>query len=270
MSDRIVRRPVFMLLLVLSAVSLSANGLASNVPLRLYLHPDSDILLRQRFVSVLAGERSIVIVNAPEEADATISIQSYPKGSKPYRGWLRVKTHAEVDGEVLGPFAASGEEGVAVRLATTRLVEALGALFYPSIHSDGEAVVSLREVEHRKPSEVKGLLVDAAVNEGRKGKWKESAELWERYLKLVPDDDLAHYNLGLTLMRWEHWQDANLAFRRSLELNNANDLAHYNLGFCLYHLGENRQARRSLEAALKMNPELEVAKELLRRIANEK
>ncbi|MGK2857511.1 MAG: tetratricopeptide repeat protein [Thermoanaerobaculia bacterium] len=209
-------------------------------------------------------------MNAPEEAAATISIQSQPKGSKPYRGWLRVKTHAEVDGEMLGPFAASGEEGAAVRLATTRLVEALGVLFDPSMQSNGEAVGSLPEVEHRKPSEVKGHLVDAAVNEGKKGNWKESAEFWKRYLKLVPNDEFAYYNLGLTLMRWEQWEDAKDAFGHSLELNYSNDLAHYQLGFCFYHLGENRRARRSLQAALKMNPELEVAKELLRRIANEK
>lgn len=259
-----------MLLLILSAASLSANGLASEVPVRLYVHPDSDILLRQRFVSVLTGERSIVMVNSPEEADATISIQSQPKGSKPYRGRLRVKTQAEVDGEVLGPFAASGEEGAAVRQATMRLVEALGAIFEPSIQANGEAVGSLPKVEHRKPSEVKGHLVDAAVSEGKKGNWKDSSELWKRYLKLAPNDEFAYYNLGLTLVRWEHWEEAKDAFGQSLELNYSNDLAHYQLGFCFYHLGETRRARRSLEVALKMNPELDAAKELLKRIANEK
>ncbi len=258
------------LLLVLSAVSLSADGLASEVQLRLYVDKVSNLPLRQLFESKLARERSIVIVKAPEEADATISIRYYRKGPTLFPDNHSVETHAEVGGEALGPFAASGERGAAVGLATTRLVEALWVLFDPSILSDGASVGSLPEVEHRKPSEVKGQLVDAAVHEGRKGNWKQSAELWKRYLKLVPDDDLAYYNLGLTLMRWEHWQDAKGAFRHSLELNDSNDLAHYQLGFCFYHLGENRQARRSLEAALKMNPELEVAKELLRRIANEK
>ncbi|MFA6958125.1 MAG: tetratricopeptide repeat protein [Thermoanaerobaculia bacterium] len=220
-------------------------------------------------MSKLARGRPIVLVKAAEEADATISIQVYRKGPRQSFDRLTVTTHADVGGEALGPFAASGERGAAVELATTRLVEALWVLFDPSSLSDG-AIGSLPGFEHRKPSEVKGHLLDAAVSEGRKGNWRESTELWKRYLTLVPDDDLAYYNLGLTLLRWEHWQDAKEAFLRSIELNYSNDLAHYNLGSCYYHLGENRQARRSLEAALKMNPELELAKELLKRIAKKK
>lgn len=315
---RVVSRPALMLLLVLFAVSLSTIGAASEVemmqktdeptsgaeriladvrqsesgskeapntlgrPLRLYVHRDSAVLLRQRSVLVLEREGSIVIVNAPEEADATISLRYYRRGPK--LNSLVVTTHAEVGGEELGPFAASGKLGASVELATTRLVEALWVLFDPSILSDGESVPCthssptrplrcfgiVKEVEHRKPSEVKGHLVDAAVNEGRKGNWKESAELWNRYLKLVPNDDFAHYNLGLTLMRWERWQDARDAFRHSIEVNDSNDLAHFYLGACFYHLGAIRQARRSLKVALKMNPELEEAKDLMRRIAEEK
>ncbi|MBI2214271.1 MAG: hypothetical protein HYU52_11550, partial [Acidobacteria bacterium] len=218
-------------------------------PLRLYIHPHSEVSLRRFFVTVLEHEGSIVIVNAAKEADATISIQPSPKSSKPVQGGrLVVTTHAEVGGEELGPFAASGMWGAAVELATTRLVEALWVLFDPSILSAGESVPctqtfpsqplrcfgSLQKVEHRKPSEVKGHLFDAAVNEGRKGNWKASAELWNRYMKLVPNDPFAHYNLGLTLMRWEQWQDAKDAFRHSIELNDSNDLAHFYLGVCFH------------------------------------
>ena len=89
-------------------------------------------------------------------------------------------------------------------------------------------------------------------------------------MKLVPHDDFAYYNLGLTLLRWEQWEDAKDAFQHSLELNESNDLAHYYLGACFYHLGKHRQARRSLTAALRMNPELEEAKDLLRRIEERK
>lgn len=254
------------LLLVLSAVPLSADPLASEVQLRLYIDPASDVSLRQLFMSKLVRGRPIVIVNAAEEADATVSIQAYQKGPPGSFSRLPVTTHANVGGEALGPFAASGERGAAVELATTRLVEALWVIFAPKGEGDGE----LPELEHRKLSEVKAGIFDAAVSEGRKKNWREATELWKSYLKLVPDDDIAYYNLGLTFRRWEHWQEAKEAFLFSLELNYSNDLAHYQLGYCFHQLGEKRQARRSLEAALKMNPELELAKELLRQIAEEK
>jgi tetratricopeptide (TPR) repeat protein len=65
-------------------------------------------------------------------------------------------------------------------------------------------------------------------------------------------------------MKQGRWSEALADLRESMRVNPRSHQAFGNIGTCLIQLGRIREARESLEKALKLDPEYEPAKENLR------
>ena len=89
----------------------------------------------------------------------------------------------------------------------------------------------------------------------------------ERYLRIAvksaPDNDQAHYFLGLVLRMGDRTEEARKEFGETLRINPDDYKALGNLGLIAMDLGHREEAIRHFQAALKVNPADEMAKEAL-------
>ncbi|MEO6847300.1 MAG: tetratricopeptide repeat protein [Chthoniobacterales bacterium] len=89
-------------------------------------------------------------------------------------------------------------------------------------------------------------------------------------LQLNSDDSTAHYNLGVLLANTPgQMPQAINEFEEVVRLNPNDAEAHYNLGIALVHDSKRHEAISHFEAALRINPKLEAAREMLSQIQNE-
>jgi hypothetical protein len=130
--------------------------------------------------------------------------------------------------------------------------------------------------------------------------WHDSVSLFQRAIDVVPDNPLAHNNLGMALVEngrladaLPHFQtavelapddtdarsnlgnalrtlgrpaDAVLEYRKALDQSPADPTIHYNLATALLDLGRTSEAVAQLEEAVRLNPSYAKAKALLERI----
>lgn len=73
-------------------------------------------------------------------------------------------------------------------------------------------------------------------------------------LRVNPNNDNVHVNLGLTLDNKGDLEAAIKEYREALRLNQGNDLAHYNLAMALDDKGELEEAIGEYRATLRLNP----------------
>ena len=133
--------------------------------------------------------------------------------------------------------------------------------------------------------------------------WHDSVSLFQRAIEVVPDNALAHNNLGMAFVErdrmaeaLDHFQkaveiapldtdarsnlgnalralkrpeDAVVAYDKALELSPNDASIHYNLATALVDLGRLDEAVTHLHDALRLDPGYERAGELLRRIEGE-
>ena len=73
-------------------------------------------------------------------------------------------------------------------------------------------------------------------------------------LRLNPNDDEAHNNLGIALGNKGDWDGEIAEEREALRLNPNNDVAHNNLGVALEQKGDRRGALEEYRAAYMLDP----------------
>ena len=82
------------------------------------------------------------------------------------------------------------------------------------------------------------------------GRHREALELWERFLKVVPDDPQAYINMGIVHCRTGDFEALLGTAQKALELNPALKEAHYNYALAKLHLNGAGEAAAVLEKLL--------------------
>ena len=89
----------------------------------------------------------------------------------------------------------------------------------------------------------------------QQGLYQDAATNYAAALKLIPDDETAHFNLGLALARLGKPAEAKLAYLEALRLFPDYAEAHNNLGNLLASQGQLVEAVEHLTTALTLTPE---------------
>jgi tetratricopeptide (TPR) repeat protein len=84
--------------------------------------------------------------------------------------------------------------------------------------------------------------------------WHDSETLWTHTLECMPDNALAHYNLGDAMLASGGTDDAIAQFKETLEINPAYVGAHNNFGTALVRQGRTVEAMAQFREAIKINP----------------
>jgi len=87
------------------------------------------------------------------------------------------------------------------------------------------------------------------------GWWRDGETLFRRAIAVVPDNYLAHVNLGTTLAKAGEHARAAEEFRAALAVLPGHAEAHNNLGTSLFHLGREEEAGREYEEAVRIAPD---------------
>ena len=86
------------------------------------------------------------------------------------------------------------------------------------------------------------------------GFWKDTETLWQRALAFTPNNDTAHYNIGVSRLRDGRLDEAILHFEKALEANPRYADAHINLGRVLLQQGKPQEAASHYHKALDIRP----------------
>jgi tetratricopeptide (TPR) repeat protein len=86
--------------------------------------------------------------------------------------------------------------------------------------------------------------------------WRDSETLWRRTLDCIPQNPMAHNNLGNALAARGRVDKAIFHYRKALELNPDYAEAHNNLGLALAGRGEVDAAIDQYRQALELNPDI--------------
>jgi tetratricopeptide (TPR) repeat protein len=84
------------------------------------------------------------------------------------------------------------------------------------------------------------------------GYWKNSESLWNHALAVVPNNDVAHNNLGFLFLQRGQFDEAISHFQSALNIRSQNAVSHYNLGLALIHnnLANALARKRQLDQAM--------------------
>ncbi|MDP1822899.1 MAG: tetratricopeptide repeat protein [Archangium sp.] len=94
-------------------------------------------------------------------------------------------------------------------------------------------------------------------------KFEEALKHYDAALQDKPSDARVQYNRGLALHKLDRNDEAKAAFQAALDLDRSGELAgkiHYNLGNVAAAAGDKQQAVKEYRAALRKNPEDELAR----------
>ncbi len=90
------------------------------------------------------------------------------------------------------------------------------------------------------------------------------ARVWlERALAVNPDHWRALYNYGVTNANLKRWPDALAAYRRALAISPNDARLHANVGWTLIELGQQIEADRELQIAVRLDPSLQAERAYL-------
>jgi tetratricopeptide (TPR) repeat protein len=92
----------------------------------------------------------------------------------------------------------------------------------------------------------------------------EQARVWlERALAVNPDHWRALYNYGVTSANLKRWPDALSAYRKALAISPSDARLHANVGWTLIELGQQVEADRELQIAVRLDPSLQAERSYL-------
>jgi Flp pilus assembly protein TadD len=113
--------------------------------------------------------------------------------------------------------------------------------------------VSVARLRHNPPRKaakffLRGLKMASA------GQWQNSADEFERAVRIDPQFSEAYGNLGTSLSATGQFEQAIGDFRRAIELDPATGVHHMNLGYALMCLGRAKDAEPEARTAVALDP----------------
>lgn len=84
--------------------------------------------------------------------------------------------------------------------------------------------------------------------------WQDSMALWSHEIKLYPNAQLAHNNIGLAHLGLGDYRQAIISFSRAIELDLKYSTPYLNRGVAYFKIGNYQQAIRNLDIAIGLNP----------------
>lgn len=123
----------------------------------------------------------------------------------------------------------------------------------PSVKSDLYYELGKRKLSSSQgnPAAFRELAIQAAELE----KFEESIEHWKGFLRLVPDDSIAYFNIASMCMEVGRFEEALQCARRSVELNPNSVTAVQTLIVALIYSGKTKEAVERLGSLLEKSPD---------------
>jgi tetratricopeptide (TPR) repeat protein len=96
---------------------------------------------------------------------------------------------------------------------------------------------------------------DVAAGFVNKGQYEEAIPAWKKALAMQPDDVVAHFNYGETLLHAGRLEEGVAQLQEAIKLNPHFAEAYNNLGVALNHQGHNAESEQELRRALQEKPD---------------
>jgi GT2 family glycosyltransferase/predicted Zn-dependent protease len=106
-------------------------------------------------------------------------------------------------------------------------------------------------------------LYELAVQAGELGRYEEAVELWQRCVRLQPENPKAHFNLGYGLLKLGRYEEALHASARAMQLAPNFKEAIFNYSLCEFCVGDIHKAISALEGMIIKEPDYPSAVALL-------
>ncbi len=90
---------------------------------------------------------------------------------------------------------------------------------------------------------------------GEAGMYRESINAFKQFIRIKPDDALAHNNLGVAYHRLGMNREAIEAYKQAIRIKPDEALAHYNLGITYVDLGMYRESVKAYKQAIRIKPD---------------
>jgi tetratricopeptide (TPR) repeat protein len=123
-------------------------------------------------------------------------------------------------------------------------------------HFDAAVRIDPRYVgarENRQKAQAQ-IYFSRATSLSAKGDLDGAISSFQALLRLVPDDVVAHYELGSLFAQQESWGEAAAAYRRALGIQPGLLPAHCGLALALSRTGQNEAAQEEYQKAFKLDP----------------
>jgi protein O-mannosyl-transferase len=202
-----------------------------------YPHPMTTLTL----AAIVPSAAVLVVISAA----VTIKRPEFPAPAMGW--WWYVVTLAPVAGII-----QVGAQAYADRYAYVPLV----GIFIAAVWSVAR-LTERQPVILRRAAVVAGIVWVAALSVSARGQlayWHDSVSLFERAIEVVPDNALAHNNLGMALVERDRMAEALEHFQKAVEIAPLDTDARSNLGNALRALKRPADAVNAYETALEQAP----------------
>ncbi|CAC9634131.1 hypothetical protein [uncultured Gammaproteobacteria bacterium] len=86
------------------------------------------------------------------------------------------------------------------------------------------------------------------------GKFEKAIEAYKKAIKIDPDSDGAHHNIGLAYDNLGKFEKAIEAYKKAIKINPNNDGAYFGMGLAYYNLDKFEEAIEAHKKAIEINP----------------
>ncbi len=97
--------------------------------------------------------------------------------------------------------------------------------------------------------------IEKGNNNYHKSEFEKAIEAYKKAIKIDPDSDGAHHNIGLAYHNLGKFEKAIEAYKKAIEINPNNDWAYSGMGGAYYNLGKFEKAIEAYKKAIKIDPD---------------
>ena len=96
-------------------------------------------------------------------------------------------------------------------------------------------------------------------NNYHKSEFEKAIEAYKKAIKIDPDSDGAHHNIGLAYDNLGKFEKAIEAYKKAIKINPNNDGAYFGMGLAYYNLDKFEEAIEAYKKAIEISPNSDVA-----------
>jgi two-component system chemotaxis response regulator CheY len=137
---------------------------------------------------------------------------------------------------------------------------------YFSTGNIGKAERLIDEVMQANPTDLNMVAIGKLYLE--RGEVDKAAQYLDQTVNPIPETVHVFNDYAIALRRAERYEDSIKIYRKCLKINPDSDVLHYNLGFLCNFVGDYSGAKEALQNAIRLNPANEQARKLLKNIGS--